>query len=272
MISCAVQIGFSGGADGINVSVSFPPQAIFAQKASLSTSCPAETLPACSGSGGACCSGGSTQCTNGVWTCSNGAIPCTGSVPYCGAGQSPQCNCDGNWSCAQNNSPIIIDTQGTGFQLTNAPQGVRFELDPNRGPEQLAWTAIGSRNGWLALPHDGKVQTGKDLFGNFTPQPPSDHPNGFLALAVYDKPDNGGNGDGIIDWHDAVYQKLRVWIDENHDGKAQLGELYTLPSVASSRSASPIPSRSSLTTGATNSAIEEKSMWRVIPMATTSIE
>jgi hypothetical protein len=141
------------------------------------------------------------------------------------------CNCDGSWTCAQNNSPIIIDTQGAGFQLTNAPNGVRFELNPDRPPEQLAWTAVGSRNGWLAIPHDGKVQTGKDLFGNFSPQPPSDHPNGFLALAVYDQPENGGNGDGIIDWHDSVYQRLRVWIDENHDGIAQPNELYTLPSV-----------------------------------------
>jgi hypothetical protein len=137
------------------------------------------------------------------------------------------------WTCQQtgNSSPIIIDTDGIGFQLTNAANGVRFDLDPAKPPEQLAWTIAGSRNGWLALPHDGKVESGRDLFGNFTPQPPSDDPNGFLALAVYDQPENGGNGDGIIDWHDSVYEKLRVWIDENHDGRAQSNELYSLPTV-----------------------------------------
>ena len=183
----------------------------------------------CEGPGGPCCSPQSTQCVAGVWKCSGGATPCLGS-PNCGD-SAPICNCDGTWSCGTHNSPIIIDTQGVGFQLTNALSGVRFELDPTRGPEQIAWTALGSRNGWLTLPHDGKVETGKDLFGNFTPQPPSDHPNGFTALAVYDKPEHGGNGDGIIDWHDSVYQKLRIWIDENHDGKAQSEELHTLPSV-----------------------------------------
>ncbi|HVN18503.1 MAG TPA: hypothetical protein VMU05_07015 [Dongiaceae bacterium] len=131
-----------------------------------------------------------------------------------------------------NNTPIILDIGGLGFHLTGAAEGVRFDIQGDGRPLQLGWPARDSRNGWLALPGpDGKVESGKELFGNFTPQPPSDNPNGFLALAVYDLVEAGGNGDGIIDWHDAVYQKLRVWIDENHDGISQRNELYPLPSV-----------------------------------------
>ena len=151
-------------------------------------------------------------------------------INYCTAAQYVSCACDGTWRCFNiPGTPIILDTAGTGFQLTSAENGVRFDINGDGHPVQIAWTAPGSQNAWLALPHDGKVASGKDLFGDVTPQPPSDHPNGFLALAELDKPANGGNGDGIIDFHDSVWTNLRLWIDGNHDGISQSGELYGLP-------------------------------------------
>jgi hypothetical protein len=96
----------------------------------------------------------------------------------------------------------------------------------------MAWTANGVDNAFLALPEpDGLVHTGKQLFGNFTAQPTSPDPNGFRALAVYDDPKNGGNGDGIVDSRDAIFPRLRLWVDANHDGISQPEELHTLPSV-----------------------------------------
>jgi len=125
-----------------------------------------------------------------------------------------------------------VDLNGSGFFLTDAANGVSFDIKGNGVPMQIAWTAAGAANGFLALPGgDGLVHNGRQLFGNFTPQPPSAHPNGFLALAEYDKPENGGNGDGVIDSRDTIFSSLRLWVDANHDGVCQPEELRTLPAV-----------------------------------------
>lgn len=129
-------------------------------------------------------------------------------------------------------SPIILDVTGQGFFLTSAANGVKFDISGTGNPIQMGWTATGANNAFLCLPDsNGRCDDGKDLFGNFTPQPPSSTPNGFAALAVYDLPANGGNGDGIIDSRDAVFSSLRLWIDANHDGISQPEELHTLPSL-----------------------------------------
>ncbi len=128
-------------------------------------------------------------------------------------------------------SPVILDLDGDGFFLTDAAHGVAFDINGTGHSTQIAWTAPGADNAFLCLPDsDGKCDDGKDLFGNFTPQPQSAHSNGFAALAVYDQPANGGNGDGIIDARDKIFSALRLWLDANHDGICQPGELFTLPS------------------------------------------
>ncbi len=100
---------------------------------------------------------------------------------------------------------------------------IYFDHENQQRATQTGW--IGPRMGFLVFDrdNDGRIDSGRELFGNRT-QPGDGHSQtGFEALALEDT-----NGDGRIDSRDANWKRLQVWRDRNSNGLVDANELFSL--------------------------------------------
>lgn len=121
--------------------------------------------------------------------------------------------------------PLILNLDGKGIQ-TIAPSsiGARFDHNADGIATATGWAAAG--NGILALDinQNGKIDNGKEIFGNHTHLKNGETAaHGYAALAELDS-----NSDGIISELDNAFSSLKVWQDINQDGISQSNELFTL--------------------------------------------
>ncbi len=138
------------------------------------------------------------------------------------------CTCDYEWL-----DPLLIPLDGHPVRLTSVAGGVRFDVNGDGVLDRVAWTAAGTRAGFLVLDRNGNgaIDSLDELFGQAVSgsrRRPGGTANSFLDLAAFDLAENGGNGDGLISAADAVFTELRLWVDANHDGVSQPGEFITL--------------------------------------------
>ncbi len=112
--------------------------------------------------------------------------------------------------------PLVVNFGGTAAQLaSHAGQRFLFDLDGDGEAELLPLFASGS--GYLALDLDGngRVDSGRDLFGPRTGR-------GFGELAAHDL-----DGNGWIDADDPIFGKLFVWTPDA-EGAGALRSLASL--------------------------------------------
>lgn len=131
--------------------------------------------------------------------------------------------CDGETGYGQPCSPILINRENGPWRLSGSADPVLFDIDADGVLDRITWTARDARLSFLVLDRNanGRVDSGAELFGTATPlRSGATAANGFDALREFDD-----NGDAVLDVRDAVWPRLQIWTDANHDGRSEAGEI-----------------------------------------------
>lgn len=132
------------------------------------------------------------------------------------------------------NCPVLLDLQLDGFHLSGPVPGVRFDIDADGIPDEIAWTRAGEDDAFLCWDRNGNgvIDNGRELFGFSSPLISGEPARiGFRALAEIDQAELGGNQDGKVDANDARFHDLCAWVDRNRDGLSEPSEIHSLDEV-----------------------------------------
>ena len=130
--------------------------------------------------------------------------------------------------------PLVLDLNGDGVRLTDyGSNPVLFDIDNDGGSRELSgWVSpedgllVHDLNGNGRIDHSGEIFS--EYYGGTSSPEGGTRPfrDGFAALASLD-----GNHDHRFGPADAAWDNVRVWVDADHDGQTDSGELRTLDSL-----------------------------------------
>ncbi|MFJ4345308.1 S8 family serine peptidase [Pseudomonas sp. NPDC089401] len=117
--------------------------------------------------------------------------------------------------------PLLFDLGGQGVGMTGLEDPVLFDVDNSGSLRRTGWA---DRHTGLLVHDDGQGQVAsmRQLFSEYYMGEPGQAPfnDGLAALASVDS-----NADGAITADDPVWASLKLWVDGNHDGRVDGGEL-----------------------------------------------
>lgn len=119
-----------------------------------------------------------------------------------------------------NPSPIVIPLgPSAAIKLTSAHDGVAFDIRANGHADQVAWTEADTNTAFLAYDKNGNgsIDDGSELFGDHTVPGVRE---GFGALRKL-----SGETTPNLTAANPFFAKLLLWVDRNHNGTSERGEL-----------------------------------------------
>ena len=131
--------------------------------------------------------------------------------------------------------PLVLDLNGDGVNLTSFGESpVLFDIDHDGKKELTGWTSAQdgivvmdlNGNGIIDGIHETLSEYFTGVAGTDGDAGTKPYLNGFEALKSLDS-----NHDGKFTSADATWASVKIWVDADHDGETDSGELKSLPEL-----------------------------------------